>query len=48
MVTWKTSYDSKHKDNEINFTSTNDSVISNVFTWMANFVGDFLFIFSVK
>ena len=37
----------KHKDNEINFTSTNrDSVTSNVSIEMANFLGDFLFIFS--
>lgn len=36
----------KHKDNEINFTSTNDSVTSNVSVEMANFLGDFLFIFS--
>ena len=27
----------KHKDNEINFTSTNDSVTSNVSIEMANF-----------
>ena len=36
----------KRKDSEINFTSTNDSVTSNVSIEMANFLGDFLFTFS--